>query len=97
MKNKEYELWAMGYTADEECTDYDVCIARFPYTEQGRVNGLKALTTITIKEINEIEPTTEDVKLVSLALEEVADFSDHERAAYEVVGTRWIEVDNEED
>lgn len=93
MKNKNYELWAIGFTAEEECTDFDVLIAEFPHTNHGKEDGIQKLRTITADEIKKITNIPEEVKLLDLALEECADFSDTEHSAIEIVGTRWISTD----
>lgn len=91
---KNYELWAMGFNANEECTDFEVMIAEFPYTEEGKAAGLEKLRNITAEEIGTITTIPEDVKLLDLALEEVKDFSETERSAFNIAGTRWLEVNH---
>ena len=91
-KNMSYELWAIGFTKDEQCTDFEQLLAEFPYTEEGKQEALRQLREM--KSCN-IPNLPEEVALLDIVLEEVADFSDTERSAFEIAGSKWLEVDRE--
>lgn len=90
-KNYGYELWAMGFTEDEESTDYDELLAEFPHTKKGKEEAIELLREVKAETLRLSDYP--EVKLIELAVEEVADFSDTERSAVDIVATRWIERD----
>ena len=49
-----YEVWALGYTADDECTDDEVCLGEFTDPDE----AVACAEKVNLKQLREADPET---------------------------------------